>query len=93
MLALEHYKPKTLTFQTPPMIIFKGAKVQKEWCEAPPAGVYARASLSGYINAKLFVEYGELFIAFLHKRITWQKNLMFLAPTRHTFLTWHSWKC
>ena len=53
---------------TPPMIIFMGAKVQKEWCEAAPAGVYVRASLSGYINAKLFTEYSELFITFLHKK-------------------------
>ena len=50
------------------MIIFKGGKVQKEWCEAAPVGVYVRASLSSYINAKLFTEYGELFITFLHKK-------------------------
>ena len=51
-----------------PMIIFERAKVQKEWCEAVPPDVYVRTSLSGYINAKLFAEYGELFIAFLHKK-------------------------
>ena len=50
------------------MIIFKGAKVQKEWHEAAPAGVYVRASVSGYINSKLLAEYSELFLAFLHKK-------------------------
>ena len=39
-----------------PMIIFKGAKALKEWWEAAPVAVYVRASLSGYMNAKLFSE-------------------------------------
>ena len=41
-----------------PMIIFKNATIKKEWREAAPSGYMLRASSSGYINSKIFFEYG-----------------------------------
>ena len=48
-----------------PMLIFKNAKIKTEWREAAPSGYYLRASSSGYINSKLFLDYGKEFIKFL----------------------------
>ena len=49
----------------PPMVIFKGSKVDPDWREAAPSGYVIRASKTGYIQSKLFAEYGEKFIQFL----------------------------
>ena len=49
----------------PPMVIFKAAKIKPEWREAAPSGYMVRASYSGYINGKLFQEYGEHFVKYL----------------------------
>ena len=48
-----------------PMVIFKNAAIKKEWREAAPSGYLLRASSSGYINSKIFFEYGEEFMKFL----------------------------
>ena len=50
-----------------PMIIFKNAAIKKEWREAAPSGYFLRASSSGYINSKIFFEYGKEFVKFLEK--------------------------
>ena len=49
----------------PPMVIFKGSKVDPDWREAVPSGYVIRALKTGYIRSKLFAEYGEKFIQFL----------------------------
>ena len=49
----------------PPMLIFKGARIQPQWREAAPSGYALRRSPLGYINAELFAEYGQIFIQFL----------------------------
>ena len=49
----------------PPMVIFKAAKIKPEWREAAPSGYMIRASQTGYINGKLFQEYGEHFVKYL----------------------------
>ena len=50
---------------TPPMVIFKAAKVMPAWREASPTGYLNRKSQSGYISAKLFAEYGHKFVEYL----------------------------
>ena len=57
-----------------PMIIFKCAKVKKEWREAAPSGYLLRKSASGYINTKLFLEYGQEFVSFLKQNHILQGN-------------------
>ena len=47
------------------MVIFKAAKIKPEWREAAPSGYMVRASQSGYINSRLFQEYGEHFVKYL----------------------------
>ena len=49
----------------PPMVIFKAANIKPEWREAAPSGYMVRASQSGYINGRLFQEYGEHFVKYL----------------------------
>ena len=51
-----------------PFIIFKAAKVKKEWREAAPSGYYLRKSESRYINANLFYESAEKFVEFLKEK-------------------------
>ena len=46
----------------PPLIIFKVNKIKPEWREAAPTGYMVRGSASGYINGKLFQEFGEHFV-------------------------------
>ena len=46
----------------PPMVIFKGSKVDPDWREVAPSAYVIRASKTGYIQSKLFAEYSEKFI-------------------------------
>ena len=52
----------------PPLIIFKANKIKPEWQEAAPTGYMVRGSASGYINGKLFQEFGEHFVRFLTEK-------------------------
>ena len=52
----------------PPMVIFKGSKLDADWREAAPSGYVIRASKTGYIESKLFAEYGEKFIQFTKEK-------------------------
>ena len=52
----------------PPMVIFKAGRVKDIWREAAPSGYTVKCSESGYINADLFAEYGNRFIAFLKEK-------------------------
>ena len=52
----------------PPMVIFKGSKVDPDWREAAPSGYVIRALKTGYIQSKLFAEYSEKFIQFLKEK-------------------------
>jgi hypothetical protein len=65
---------------TPPMLVFKGHKVKAEWRELAPAGWTIRVSPTGYINAELFRQYGEIFTDFLKEKdlLTGEKNLVLL---------------
>ena len=67
-----------------PMLIFKASKIKTEWREAAPSEYMLRPSATGYINAKLFYEYGEYFIKFL-------KESNILTGTNRTYSTWISW--
>ena len=70
----------------PPMIIFKGGKVKQEWREAAPTGYFIRSSSTGYINAKLFADYGEKFVHFLHeKKITGRHVVLLDSHKSHLF--------
>ena len=67
-----------------PMIIFKNAAIKKEWREAAPSGYMLRASSSGYINSKIFFEYGEEFVKFLKRaNILQGKNKVLLLMDLH----------
>ena len=52
----------------PPFIVFKCAKVKKEWREAAPSGYYLQKSDTGYINSDLFYESAEKFVEFLKEK-------------------------
>ena len=66
----------------PPMVIFKGSKVDPDWREAVPSGYVIRALKTGYIQSKLFAEYGEKFIQFLKEKKLDKngKHLLLLQP-------------
>ena len=49
----------------PPMIVLNGSRVQPQWREWAPAHWMIRCSDSGYINMKLFLEYGKFFLDWL----------------------------
>lgn len=49
----------------PPMVIFKGERVQAQWLESAPKNVTVRATKSGYINSTLFYDYMKIFVHFL----------------------------
>ena len=70
-----------------PMVIFKASRVDREWYEAAPTGYVIRATKTGYINSKLFAEYGEKFIQFLQeKKLYGGKNLLLLdSHSSHSF--------
>ena len=46
----------------PPLIIFKANKIKPEWQEAVPTGYMIQGSATGYINGRLFQEFGEHFV-------------------------------
>ena len=52
----------------PPILIFKGSKVDPDWREAALSGYVIRASKTGYIQLKLFAKFGEKFIQFLEEK-------------------------
>ncbi len=49
----------------PPLIIFKGQRVQQYWIENCPFGIKLAAAPNGYITAKVFAEYGKFFLNWL----------------------------
>lgn len=50
----------------PPMVIFKGERVQAQWLDFAPKNMPIRATKSGYINANIFFEYMKMFVHFLN---------------------------
>ena len=67
-----------------PMVILKNAAIKKEWREAAPPGYLLGASSSGYINSKIFFEYGEEFVKFLKwANILQGKNKVLLLMDLH----------
>ena len=68
-----------------PMLIFKASKIKTEWREAAPSGYMLRPSATGYINAKLFYEYGEYFIKFLKESNILTGNKKILLHKSHLF--------
>ena len=73
----------------PPLVIFKAARIKPEWREAAPTGYMIRGSASGYINAKLFQEYGKQFVRFVtEKKILtrdWKVLLLLDMHKSHLF--------
>ena len=71
-----------------PMLIFKASKIKTEWREAAPSGYMLRPSATGYINAKLFYEYGEYFIKFLREShiLTANKKVLLLLDMHKSHL-------
>ena len=68
----------------PPLVIFKVKKIKPEWWEAVPTGYMIRGSATGYINGKLFQEFGEHFIWFLtEKKILGGNNKVLLLLDMH----------
>ena len=68
----------------PPLIIFKANKIKPEWREAAPTGYMIRGSATGYINGRLFQEFGEHFIQFLtEKKILAGNNKVLLLLDMH----------
>ena len=68
----------------PPLVIFKAARIKPEWREAAPTGYMIRGSASGYINAKLFQEYGEQFVRFVtEKKILTRDRKVLLLLDMH----------
>ena len=68
----------------PPLVIFKAARIKPEWHEAAPTGYRIQGSASGYINAKLFKEYGEQFVHFVtEKKILTREQKMLLLLDMH----------
>ncbi len=53
--------------KVPPMVIHKGARVKEEWLANKRPETKVRASDSGWVNTKLFHEYGRVFLEFLQK--------------------------
>ena len=70
------------------MLIFKASKIKTEWREAAPSGYMLRPSATGYINAKLFYEYGEYFIKFLKESdiLTGNKKVLLLLDMHKSHL-------
>ena len=70
----------------PPMIIFKGSKVQSYWKVNSPDGLYLRASETGYINRNLFADYGNIFIYFLKTQRLLDRNHIVLLDNHKSHL-------
>ena len=65
--------------KSPPMIVMKGKNRQDVWAQHMPRGWHLRASESGYMNKRLFAEYGNIFIDYLHsKQMLEKKNLVIM---------------
>ena len=86
-------KPQNTTVMTyccagglfmPPMVIFKGAKLDPDWYEAAPTGYSIRTSPTGYINSKIFAAYGEKFIQFLKDKKLYNKGKHLLLLDSHS---------
>ena len=67
-----------------PLIIFRANKIKPEWQEAVLTGYMVRGSVTGYINGKLFQEFGEHFVRFLtEKKILAGNNKVLLLLDIH----------
>ena len=53
----------------PPVVIHKGSQVQESWCLDAPVGVMVRASVNGWINKDIFLEYATRWLRWMH---TWK---------------------
>ena len=70
----------------PPMIIFKGSKVETEVRDAAPSGYMVRSLKTGYIQSKLFAEYGEKLVNFIKEKKLEGKHLLLLdSHSSHSF--------
>jgi len=49
----------------PPMVIHKGKNVGKGWKDGAPYGTLVRASMNGWINKELFLEFGKHVVGFI----------------------------
>ena len=49
----------------PPVIIHKGSRVHDTWCLDAPVGVMVRASVNGWINREIFLEYATRWLRWM----------------------------
>ena len=63
---------------SPPMVVLVGTRVQPAWREWAPAEWMIRCSESGYINRKLFMQYGKFFVDWLQRQGHTGENLVLL---------------
>ena len=70
----------------PPMVIFKGSKVEAEARDAAPSGYMVRHSKTGYIRSKLFADYGEKLVDFIREKKLDGNHLLLLdSHSSHSF--------
>ena len=80
-----------------PLVIFKAARIKPEWHKAAPTGYMIWGSASGYINAQLFQEYGNLYALSLRRRYSPETGkccycLTCTSPIFSTLGLWNLWK-
>ena len=68
----------------PPMVIFKGSKVENEARDATPSGWMIHHSKSGYIHTKLFAEIGEKLVEFIKEKKLEKKGKHLLLLDSHS---------
>ncbi|XP_035246846.1 uncharacterized protein LOC118212736 isoform X1 [Anguilla anguilla] len=69
----------------PLMVIFKGKSVRSEWLYGSPENVAVEASENGWVNTKLFVEWGKGFMQQLPKDDTRPHLLLLDGHGSHVF--------
>lgn len=73
-------------FSLPPMVIFKGKRYNPKWEENCPEGVLIRNSPKGYINKRLFYEYGKVFVKYLYDNNLLGRPHVILMDNHHAHL-------
>lgn len=69
----------------PPMIIFKGKRLEAEWCVGASTGTLVRVSDNGWITTELFLEWGKMFVNNLPKDDTRPHLLLLDGHGSHVF--------
>lgn len=70
---------------TPVMVIFKSKRVRMEWMSGCPELAIVRTSDNGWINAQLFLEWGQRFVASLPKEDNTPHVLLLDGHSSHVY--------